>query len=146
MPHHARSFPYGTGIPQNKKTYPHMPCLDASRATLNDPSSVLERYDFDCYSKSFTDPTRSSCSSISKSETHPILARNKPRKSIFHAEHRDSRPVGRDAAVLVGGRDVCRVRHQPGGSVICTRRAGKLNRARSQLYRSQILQENMRWN
>ena len=28
---------------------------------------------------------------------------------------------------------------------ICTRRAGKLKRARSQLYRSQILQENMRW-
>ena len=28
---------------------------------------------------------------------------------------------------------------------ICTRRACKLNRARSQLYRSQILQENMRW-
>ena len=28
---------------------------------------------------------------------------------------------------------------------ICTRRAGKLNRARSQLYRSQILQENVRW-
>ena len=28
---------------------------------------------------------------------------------------------------------------------ICTRRAGKLNRARSQLYRIQILQENMRW-
>ena len=28
---------------------------------------------------------------------------------------------------------------------ICTRRACKLNRARSQLYRSQVLQENMRW-
>ena len=28
---------------------------------------------------------------------------------------------------------------------ICTRRAGKLNRARSQLYRSQILQVNTRW-
>ena len=28
---------------------------------------------------------------------------------------------------------------------ICTRRAGKLNRARSQLYRSQFLQVNTRW-
>ena len=46
--------------------------------------------------------------------------------------------------------------YAPGGSVIiiiiiiiiiimiCTRRAGKLNRARSQLYRSQILQKSMR--
>ena len=34
----------------------------------------------------------------------------------------------------------------PGESVICTRRAGKLYRARSRLYRSQILQVNMRWN
>ena len=29
---------------------------------------------------------------------------------------------------------------------ICTRRAGKLERARSRLYRSKILRENMRWN
>ena len=28
---------------------------------------------------------------------------------------------------------------------ICTRRADKLERARSRLYRSEILQENMRW-
>ena len=54
------------------------------------------------------------------------------------------------SATLVKSRR-CTRRIQPQGTSrsstwgICTRRAGKLNKARSQLYRSQILQENMRW-
>ena len=35
--------------------------------------------------------------------------------------------------------------NKPHEKAICTRRAGKLNRARSRLYRSEFLQVNTRW-
>ena len=50
------------------------------------------------------------------------------------------KPIQQITAALLDGID------EPNTWGICTRRAGKLYKARSRLYRSQILQVNIRWN